>query len=126
MLGTFRQNANQAIAPVVVSAYQRDVTVSTIYWTAAQPTASAQHGWRTSSVLMVIKVCCRLRRWTRPTEMRSLSLKVTGASVTLAVIYVRPHIHVNGLRTADLTQWPHLSGVTLLIGEDVPEALTGP
>ena len=73
-------------------------------------------------------------------EMQSVSLKITGMntgdSVALPVVYVRPQIYVNGLDaviTTDLTQWSHLSGiafpdvsrsqVSLLIGQDVPEAL---
>jgi len=72
--------------------------------------------------------------------MQSVDLKVTavgtGHTVVLPGVYVRPKIYVKGLETvksADLTQWSHLSHImfpdvdinqiSLLIGQDAPEAL---
>ena len=132
------------IVPVVVSSDEQDVVVSTYALLDSGSTnsfCSAQlvDQFRVTGQKSQLSLTT-LDNANSVTEMQSVSLKITGmntgASVALPVVYVRPQIYMNGLdavRTTDLTQWSHFSGtafpdvslsqVSLLIGQDVPEAL---
>ena len=132
------------IVPVEVSTDQHDVIVSTYALLDSGSTNSFCSARLFDQLLVVGKKSLlsisTLDKANSVSEMESVSLKVTsvntGAKVVLPVVYVRPQIHMSGLnavKTADLTQWPHLSDITfpdvdlsqvsLLIGQDVPEAL---
>ena len=132
------------IVPVMVSSDEQDIVVSTYALLDSGSTnsfCSAQladqlHVTGKKSLLSITT----LDKADSLLEMQSVTLQVTGintgVNVTLPVVYVRPQICVNGLdavRSTDLTQWSHLNDITfpdvglsqvsLLIGQDVPEAL---
>jgi len=132
------------IVPVVVSSDQQDVVVSTYALLDSGSTnsfCSAQLAdqLRVTGKKSLLSITT-LDKADTVSEMQTVSLQVmgvnTGAMVALPTVFVRPKIHVNGLdtiRSTDLTQWSHLSNITfpdvsltqvsLLIGQDVPEAL---